>query len=205
MRENVTELLKRLENTQKGETICLKYDDVRKILRLLTDHGKTEITGNTLDTETILDGLDHMAVACVGISCDVCRFKNKKKTEPFTCAMDEANIAENAARLIEDQAERIAIMSEGGWCPDWHFFTFRPATNEEKEAYKVIYGEYNEGDAEELQMLENVPGDCEDVFLWNGYGFSVDTYDDGMLEREGEIEEGMAWAYLPKPPKKGEA
>ena len=115
MRENVTELLKRLENTQKGETICLKHDDVRKILRLLTDHGKTEITGNTLDTETILDGLDHMAVACVGISCDVCRFKNKKKTEPFTCAMDEPNIAENAARLIEDQAERIAIMSEGGW------------------------------------------------------------------------------------------
>ena len=117
MREDVADLLKRLEDTQKGETICLKYDDVRKILRLLTDHGKTEITGNTLDTETILDGLDHMAGACKGISCNNCRLQNKKKTEPFTCAMDKGNIAENAARLIEDQAERIAIMSEGGFVP----------------------------------------------------------------------------------------
>ena len=112
MRENVTELLKRLENTQKGETICLKYDDVRKILRLLTDHGKTEITGNTLDTETILDGLDHMACGCEGMKCSSCRFLRKVPCVPGSCAMDGNEIAENAARLIEDQAERIAIMSE---------------------------------------------------------------------------------------------
>ena len=112
MRENVTELLKRLEDTQKGETICLKYDDVRNILRLLTDHGKTEITGNTLDTETILDGLDHMACGCEGMKCSSCRFLRKVPCVPGSCAMDGNEIAENAARLIEDQAERIAIMSE---------------------------------------------------------------------------------------------
>lgn len=111
---------------------------------------------------------------------------------------------ENLQKVNEDLEKRIATMSEGGYVPGWHFFKIRPATDEEKESYKVIYGEYNEGDAEELQMLENVPGDGEDVFLWNGYGFSVDTYDDGMLEREGEIEEGMAWAYLPEQPKGSE-
>ena len=113
MRENVTELLKRLEETQKGETICLKYDDVRKILRLLTDHSKTEITGNTLDTETILDGLDHMACGCEGMKCNTCRFLRKVPCVPGSCTMDGNEIAENAARLIEDLSERVAIMSEG--------------------------------------------------------------------------------------------
>ena len=117
MRENVTELLKRLEDTQKGETICLKYDDVRKILRLLTDHGKTEITGNTLDTETILDGLDHMACGCEGMKCSSCRFLRKVPCVPGSCAMDGNEITENAARLIEDQAERIAIMTEHDVAP----------------------------------------------------------------------------------------
>lgn len=117
MRKDVAELLKRLEDTQKGETICLKYDDVRKVLNLLRDHGKTVITGNTLDTETILDGLDHMAVACEGLSCDECRFRNKKSGSPCSCNMDEGSIAENAARLIEDQAERIAIMTEHDVAP----------------------------------------------------------------------------------------
>ena len=124
MRERVTELLKRLEDTQKGETICLKYDDVRKILRLLTDHGKTEITGNTLDTETILDGLDHLACGCEGMKCSSCRFLRKVPCVPGSCNMDGNEIAENAARLIEDLSERVAIMSEGQkhgyWVPVNH-------------------------------------------------------------------------------------
>ena len=110
---------------------------------------------------------------------------------------------ENLQKVNEDLEERVAIMSEGGYVPDWHFFKFRPATDEEKEYYKE-YGKYNEGDSEELQMLENVPGDGEEVFLWNGYGFTVDTYDDGIFDGVGEIEEGMAWMYLPEPPKEGE-
>lgn len=189
MRENVTELLKRLEDTQKGETICLKHDDVRKILQLLTDHGKTEITGNTLDTETILDGLDHMAVACEGLSCDVCRFKNKKKTEPFTCAMDEANIAENAARLIEDQAERIAIMSEHGlWIPVEERLPKSMANKvlvwleHDDFVGKMAYGHYEKYKGVEewydLELLE--------PFSNEGYRVSY-------------------WMEAPEPPKEGEA
>lgn len=31
------DFLKRMEETQEGETICLKYDEVQKILKLIED------------------------------------------------------------------------------------------------------------------------------------------------------------------------
>lgn len=33
----VLELLKRMEDTQEGETICLKYDEVQKLLKNMED------------------------------------------------------------------------------------------------------------------------------------------------------------------------
>ena len=87
---------------------------------------------------------------------------------------------------------------------EWHFIKFREPTDEEKEYYKDEYGEYNEGDADNILMLENAPADGEEVLLWTWCGFTVDTYNDGMFEGAGEIEEGMAWRYLPEEPKAGE-
>ena len=83
----------------------------------------------------------------------------------------------------------------------WRFFNFRQATEEEKEYYKVEYGD---DEADDLEMIENVPGDGEEVLLWTGRHFTVDTYDDGMFDGIGEIEKGMAWRYLPEIPKDGE-
>ena len=109
------------------------------------------------------------------------------------------NICGYALETIKEQQAEIERLKEKD--NPWRFFNFRKATEEEKEYYKEEYGEYNEGDADELEMIENVPGDGEEVLLWTGYGFTVDTYDDGMFEGAGEIEKGMAWRYLPKPPK----
>lgn len=83
----------------------------------------------------------------------------------------------------------------------WRFFNFRQATEEEKEYYKVEYGD---DEVDDLEMIENVPGDGEEVLLWTGRHFTVDTYDDGMFDGIGEIEKGMAWRYLPEIPKDGE-
>ena len=80
----------------------------------------------------------------------------------------------------------------------WRFFNFRQATEEEKEYYKVEYGD---DEVDDLKMIENVPGDGEEVLLWTGRHFTVDTYDDGMFDGIGEIEKGMAWRYLPEQPK----
>ena len=86
----------------------------------------------------------------------------------------------------------------------WRFFKFRKATEEEVEYYREEYGFVDDEEEKELQMVECVPGDGEEVLLWTGYEFAVDTYDDGMFEGHGEIEEGMAWRYLPEQPKKGD-
>lgn len=109
---------------------------------------------------------------------------------------------ENLQKVNEDLEERIAIMSKGGWCPDWHFFTFRPATDEEKEYYGME-------DYDDATMLENCPDDGEEVILLTPWGMSIDTYhwdiDGSYFDEHDDIEKGWAWTATPKPPKKGEA
>lgn len=113
-------------------------------------------------------------------------------------------IAVKAGTETEEAIDKAIEALEDQIAYKWHFIKFRKATDEEKEYYKEEYGEYNEGDADELQMMENVPADGEEVLLWTRYGFTVDTYDDGMFEGAGEIEEGMAWRYLPLRPREDE-
>ena len=45
----------------------------------------------------------------------------------------------------------------------WRFFNFRKSTEEEKEYYKVEYGD---DEVDDLEMIENVPGDgdvCQSI------------------------------------------
>ena len=109
-----------------------------------------------------------------------------------TCVLLDVSTVSNALELLKEQKAY-----------EWHFIKFRKPTDEEKEYYKEEYGEYNDGDADEIQVIENVPADGEEVLLWTWCGFTVDTYNDGMFEGAGEIGEGMAWRYLEEP-KEGE-
>lgn len=107
-------------------------------------------------------------------------------------------------KLIEEQEERIAIMSESD--NDWHFFNFCPMTDEEKEYYEM-----EDCKDEDAQMLENCPLDGEEVILWTPWGMSIDTYhwdiDGAYFDEHEEIKKGWAWEYPPKqsePPKEGD-
>ena len=109
-------------------------------------------------------------------------------------------IAVKAGTETEEAIDKAIEALEDQTAYKWHFFGFRKATEEEKEYYKEHY----DVDDDELEMIENVPGDGEEVLVWTKYGFVVDTYDDGMFEGIGEIEKGMAWRYLPLRPREDE-
>ena len=111
---------------------------------------------------------------------------------------------ENLQKVNEELEERIAIMSEAD--NDWHFFNFRPMTDEEK-----VFFDLADYEGEDAQMLENCPPDGEEVILWTPWGMSIDTYhwdiDGAYFDEHEEIEKGWAWKYLPKqpePPKEGD-
>ena len=130
--------------------------------------------------EKVINGFDKCNP--VAGNCDKCPYKNDDNTD---CV---GELMRDALELLKEKKEK------------WNFFSFRKMTEEEVEYYKDLY----ELDDDNCELIENVPGDGEEVLLWTGYGFTVDTYDDGMFEGVGEIEKGMAWRYLPKPPKDGE-
>ena len=138
------------------------------------------------DIEKVLNGFRHCFPETEedeSLNCDDCPYEE-------SCSASSADEVSMPTCIFEDVYKLLKEQDK--------------ATEEEKEYYKEEYGEYNEGDADELEMIENVPGDGEEVLLWTGYGFTVDTYDDGMFEGAGEVEKGMAWRYLPKPPKEDE-
>lgn len=75
----------------------------------------------------------------------------------------------------------------------WHFFHIRPITEEEKESFSP----------EIAFIVENAPDEGIDVLIWDGENMLVDRYiidDFAYLDSIGEIDEGMAWRYLPEPP-----
>ena len=134
------------------------------------------------DIKTVKKGLEVCisTTACTGCPYeDPCHYIEQR-------ILGEA-IMRDALELLKDQQK-------------WNFFTFRKATDEEKERYIEEYG--NEGE-DDLVMIENVPGDGEEVLVWTGKYYTLDTYDDGALYGWGEIEPGMAWRYPPEPPKDG--
>ena len=82
--------------------------------------------------------------------------------------------------------------------PEWHTFTTRPMTDEEKEYYDAM-------DVEDAQMLENCPDDGEEVILLTPWGMTIDTFhwdaDGCYFDERDEVEPGWKWMATPKPPK----
>ena len=125
----------------------------------------------------------------------------KKAIIKHLCVKSEINLLPTEKSVYNCIDKQPTVEQQKEKDNPWRFFNFRQATEEEKERYIEEYG--NDG-ADDLEMIENVPGDGEEVFLWTGRYFTVDTYDDGMFDGIGEIEKGMAWRYLPEKPKEGE-
>lgn len=113
---------------------------------------------------------------CSETNCEDCEYREKEIGRPYTCRLDEGEALSEAVRIIEEQEERIAIMSEGGW----HDAEKDPP--EETDCYIV---RIDFGIGQMTTMREYVSSEGR----W-------------LMSREEKI---THWMPFPEPPKEGEA
>lgn len=93
-----------------------------------------------MDVKEIKRILELLNGACCETNCADCEYRNKGIGRPYTCKLDEEEALSEAVRIIEEQEERIAIMSEGGWIPVEKRLPEKKETVLLADKYEICFG-----------------------------------------------------------------